>query len=178
MWTSRATSPRASRLSKCTGSPAAIVLGAALVAILVLLPGVECVQAQDTAAAILVRGPRPGRGIPFFGANTIEYQRGVYRRNAVEVTVYYGEQDLPLAGGLKTLQCGPHELQVLPATGEHQRVLQHELEIGGWLLLKLRPGTVEECAFAEAFIEQFEFFREAQPPGWVEAPFPAIVPFE
>ncbi len=125
--------------------------------------------------ALLVRGPRPGHGLPFLGPNLIEYERAVYRYRAGEVTVYYGEDRLPIDADPEVLQCGPHALQVLEDVGPHRRVVRFDRASGEWLLFEQQPDTGEICPLVESFIERFEFFLEALPPDAREAPFPAVL---
>ncbi len=139
-------------------------------------PGVAAnAETPADADAMLVRGPRPGRGLPFFGPNVIEHERGVYRYRGTEVTVYYGEERLPIEAEPEVLQCGPYALQVPNDVGPHRRVFRFERAAGEWLLFELQSDAVEICPLVEEFIEQFEFFLEALPPDTREAPFPAVL---
>ncbi|MFP4067373.1 MAG: hypothetical protein ACLFS5_07700 [Spirochaetaceae bacterium] len=154
--------------------------------------GVEgAVQGAAGAGAeptgVLLSGPRTGRGLPFIVPNTFEYDRGLYDTPEGTAEVYCTEGRLYPEEGWAETSCG--ELDVAVVSAAPVRTMYYRLpEEAGHVFFRFiadggrnasgpGPSLSEEaaCAFIEAFIERFEFFRETTRHGR-QAAFPAVIP--
>ncbi len=155
-----------------------------LLCALALLSFLAPAAPAQTEKAVLLRGPRVGRGIDIFGPNALPYERVEYSYRGGEVTVFHIRSYQPPPKGWVRGDCGKVPL-LRPAPGSTPgdvpgaapgrppdgRVFLHD---GGedWSLLFLFGEGVERpCPFIEAFLPGFRnFLRLAVSPfpAWVE----------
>jgi len=140
-----------------------LLLLAAAAAIFLVMPA-----APQTERAVLLRGPKVGRGVDVFGPNALPYERGEYSYDGGVVTVFYIRSYLPPLRDWPRADCGKIPL-VAGAAGGPEKLFIHDG--GDWGLLFIFGGTGEKpCPFIEAFLARFRYFLRLS-----ASPFPAAV---
>jgi hypothetical protein len=129
-----------------------------------ILPG------QETGA-MLLRGPKVGKGIDYFGPNAIPYERGDYRYNGGTVTVYYILRHIPVLPEWRREACGRTPLFVLEENRES--VFLFDSAEGWYVLFVFSKEESKRCPFVVPFLERLRFFRASAADSG--SPLPAVV---
>ncbi len=129
-------------------------------------------QAPDRA--ILLRGPRAVKEIPFLPPNLLTALSADYSLRGEEVSVLFSAEELVLPREWPVLRCGALRLAEVPVDNGFTVCLAEST--GGPLYLFFsfpRPGG-DWCLFVAAFRERFLYLRGFKG-GEEEVPFPALL---
>jgi hypothetical protein len=135
---------------------------------LFLLPRILPGQGSE---ALLLRGPKVGKGIDYFGPNAIPFERGDYSYNDGTVSVYYIRRYIPILSEWRREVCGRTTLHVLEENGES--VLLYDSSEGWYVLFVFAREETKRCPFVTPFLERLRFFRASA--AAAGSPLPATI---
>ncbi len=138
-------------------------------------------QSQDVA--LLVNGPKPGRGLPFLRSNVIEYFKGEYRYQEQRIFLYYTEREIVRFENWQPVDCGTTRFFRL----NEELIDRYEGLVEGSVPREIYFFQNEEyalffafdgelnCTFARRFLSRFTYFRSVEDFPSSRPAFPAVV---
>ncbi len=146
----------------------------ALVLWLLALAAAYTAAEQGPHRAILLRGPRAVKEIPFLPPNLLPAFRADYSLGGEQVSVLFSAEALVLPREWRSLRCGALRLSEVPVDSGFTVCLAESAGEPLFLFFSFpRPG-LDWCLFVTAFRERFLYLRGFQG-GGAEVPFPAVL---
>lgn len=194
MSTSRATWPRALRLSRAAVLLAVLIFAAAP-AVLLQPAFLEAQEQQDQQeeelssqdVALLTAGPAAARGLPFLPPNVIAHFKGHYEYLGSQITLYYTESEIVRFSEWEAVDCTGYRLYRLSGgagsaesaesagaaeSAVARPVFFYQADEYA-LFIQVRPQYL--CTFFPRFMSKFVYFRSVRDIPANRPPFPAVV---
>ena len=129
---------------------------------------------QDPARAILLRGPRAVKEIPFLPPNRLPALGADYSLGAEQVSVLFSAEALVLPREWQGLRCGGLRLAEVPVDSGLTVCLAESAGEPLFLFFSFPRPDLDWCRFVAAFRERFLYLRGFQGAEG-EVPFPAVL---
>lgn len=142
--------------------------GILLLVLLCSVPAFPLFCADDDRA-LLVRGPKLGKGIEYFGVNAIPYELGEYRFKDLTFSAYFIRRYIPSLPGWEKKDCAKNRFRLL--SKESEDALLYEGEEAWTVLFVFPKNTAEACLLMDRFLDRLRFFLNLG----TGSPLPAVV---
>jgi hypothetical protein len=157
---------------KRTASPPA-KLSALILCLLALAAGFTAAE-QVPARAILLRGPRAVKGIPFLPPNLLPAFQADYSLGGEQVSVLFSAEALVLPREWRSLRCGALRLAEIPVDSGFTVCLAEAAGEPLFFFFSFPQPGRDWCLFITTFRERFLYLRGFQG-NEGEVPFPAVL---
>ncbi len=168
MWTNPGTWRKASPWSK----PSGVLLPVVLLLAFATASGFPA----ETEKVFLRKGPKPGKGIEYFGPNAIPYEQAEYSYRGRAVNAYYIRSYIPILPSWAARDCGAARLSLLPGGGESESAFLYASGRDWYLIFVFAKEEKDTCPFIGAFLERVEFFLKADSGFPLPAVFDVKIP--
>jgi len=168
MWTNPETWRKASPWNKRRGILPSLVLLLAFVT--------ASGYSAETEKVFLRKGPKPGKGIEYFGINAIPYEQAEYSYRGRAVNVYFIRSYIPILPSWTDKDCGKTPLSLLAGGGEGESAFLYASGRDWSLIFVFAKEEKETCPFIGAFLERVEFFLRADSGFPLPAVFDVKIP--
>jgi len=129
---------------------------------------------QGPDRAILLRGPRAVKEIPFLPPNLLPALCAAYSLGGEQVSVLFSAEALVLPREWRSLRCGALRLAEVPVDSGFTVCLAESTGGPLFLFFSFPRPDLDWCLFVTAFRERFLYLRGFQG-GEGEVPFPAVL---
>jgi hypothetical protein len=146
----------------------------ALVSCLLAVAAVHAAAEQGPARAILLRGPRAVKEIPFLPPNLLPALRADYSLGGEQVSVLFSAETLVLPREWRSLRCGALRLAEVPVDSGFTVCLAESAGGPLFMFFSFPRSGGDWCLFVTAFRERFLYLRGYRG-AEDEVPFPAVL---